>query len=184
MFSEIDYEDLFSKALNISNLQEAPIELFEGMKEKKRSFLKLEKNKRKNLSYSFNGKRDISFDKLYRIFLQNNEGKEILKRLYSQVVKDKQYKEDFVSINLEKLPALRCIYKYAIASFYKQIVKNEKPKWGNVIDRLHAVYLGYCDVYISNDNDFLEIIRLFKEIGVKCLNLSEFIEQYIEINIY
>lgn len=183
IYDTTDFEDTFQKAINGILFQEVPNKPFKEMINRKREFLKFEKNSKKKLAPPWRAHRNIPFDEFYQKSLRNKEGRALLKDICIRALEgNRKDKEDFSDPNLQRLPGLRCLFKYMYASIYKQLLKGEKPDWGSGIDRNHSVFLAYCNIFVTGDSNFLDIVRLFGE-RVKCLFFSEFIAQYVDTKV-
>ncbi len=75
-------------------------------------------------------------------------------------------------------PGLCCLFKYECASLYKQLLRNGKCTWGSGIDMTHSVFIGYCDIFLTEDPGFMDIVRLFNRSNLECLLLDEFVSRY------
>lgn len=178
----IDFEDTFQKAINGTLFQGNSDRPLEEMKKRKRYFLNFEKNSKQKLASLWQAHKDISFDEFYRGSLQNNEARAMLKDICVRAIgNSSRCNQDLLASNLQKLPGLRCLFWYECASIYKQILKGKKPTWGSGIDMTHSVFMGYCDIFVTDDPGFLDIVRLFNEPNVECLLLSEFVIQYLDM---
>lgn len=184
IYDKTDFEDIFSKAINGTLFQGVPNRLFKQMKKGKRDFLKFEKNSKKKLAPLWKAHRNIAFDEFYQNSSRNKEGRAWLEDICIRALEDNiRDKQDFSDLNLLRLPGLRCLFKYECASIYRQLLKGKKPGWGSGIDMNHSVFLGYCDIFVTADNNFLDIVRLFKEPKVKCFSFNEFMVQYLDAKI-
>lgn len=184
IYDKIDFEDTFSKAINGKLFQGVSDRPFKELKKKKQEFLRFEKNMKKRLTPLWEVSKYISFDEFYENSLRNKEAKELLRDIFIRAVEDnRRRKQDFPELDLQRLPGLRCIFKYMCASIYKQLLKGEKPKWGSGIDMNHSVFLGYCDIFVTADTNFLDILHLFKEPETQCLSFIEFMLQCVGADI-
>lgn len=174
--------NLFQRAIDGTFLEDIPSELFQEMKNKKRDYYRFEKESKKKLADSWNIYHDVKFEEFYKKTLQNSQGKAILKDICDRASKSRIDETDFSKIDLEKMPGLRFLFKYICVSIYNPLPRNEKLKWGNSIDMNHSVFIGHSDVFVTEDDDFLKIIRLFNEPQTECLSLNDFINKYVQVN--
>lgn len=181
IYDKTDFEDAFSKAINGALFQGAPNTLLKEMKKLKHDDLKFEKNSKRELAPLFEGHRNIPFNKFYRSSSRDEKAREWLRRRCIEAFGDtRRGKQDFSDLDLQRLPGLRCLFKYQCARLFRQLLMEEKPRWGSRMDMYHSVFLGYCDIFFTGDNNFLDIVNLFGESKVKCLSFSEFVAQYID----
>ncbi len=179
IYDTIDFEDTFSKAIKGTLFQGVPDGPFKEMKRKKVNFLKFEKNNMKKMLPLWKQHKNTTFDEFYQNSFRNKKGREWLEEICIRALEDsKRGKQVISDLNLQRLPGLRCLFKYMCASLYKQLLKGEKPSWGGGIDMNHSIFLGYCDIFVTADGHFLDIIKLFKEPISDFLSFSEFIARY------
>ena len=184
IYGTSDFEDTFSKAIDGSLFEGAPNTLLKEMKKLKYDDLKFEKSSQRELAPLWEGRRNIPFDKFYQTSLRYEEARKWLRRRCIAAFGDaRQGKQDFSHLDLQRLPGLRCLFKYQCARLFKQLLMQEKPRWGSRMDMYHSVFLGYCDIFVTGDDHFLDIVDSFGESGVECLSFSEFVAQYIDSTI-
>ena len=124
----------------------------------------------------------LKYEEFYKQSLENVQGKAMLKEICRRALDSEISEEDISDINLDNMPGLRFLFKYIGASTYGQLLEDKKPKWGSGIDMNHSVFIGNSDVFVTEDNDFLAIVNLFKEPQTDCLSLDDFINKHVQIN--
>lgn len=179
---ENDQKNTLQEAIDGSLFKDIPIDPFKEMKNRKYDYLASEKKSKNELKPLWKEYNNIKFEEFYMETLQNIQGKAMLKDICIRAIGNKINEEALSEINLEKLPGLRFLSKYICASIYKPLIEDKKPKWGSGIDMNHSVFIGHSDIFVTGDEDFLDIVRSFREPQTDCLVLNDFIKQYIQIN--
>lgn len=176
IYDTTDFDDTFLKAIDGTLFQGVPKKPFEEMKKIKRNFLKFERDSKKKLAPLWRQHGHITFDDFYEKSLRNREGRALLQDICVRALgKERQSEQDLLNLDLKSLPGLRCLFKYMCALTYRQLLKEETPRWGSGIDMNHSVFLGYCDIFVTSDNYFLDIALLLREPSVRCMSVSEFV---------
>jgi hypothetical protein len=179
IYSTFDFEDKFQKAIKGTLFQRISDKPLEEMKKRKRCFQKFEKNIKQKLAPHWQAYKNISFDAFYHDCLQNNEARAMLKDICVRAIgNSRRCNQDLLASNLQNLPGLCCLFKYECASLYKQLLRNGKCTWGSGIDMTHSVFIGYCDIFLTEDRGFMDIVRLFNRSNLECLSLDEFVSSY------
>lgn len=176
-YMENDLKNTLQKAIDGSLFKDIPSAPYIEMKNRKHDYLEFEKeSKRKFAPLWKEYRKEIEFEEFYINTLQNSQGKAMLKDISIRAIGDTINEYDFSEINLQKLPGLRFLFKYICSSIYKTLIEDRKPKWGSGIDMNHSVYIGYSDIFVTDDADFIAIVRSFKEPKPDCLSLNDFIK--------
>lgn len=181
-YLEDEFKGTVQKIIEGTPLEGIPSNLFEEMKNRKRDYLAFEKKSKNELMLLWKEHNGLSYEEFYNHSLENVQGKAMLKNICQRAKGDKVNEDDISEINLDNMPGLRFLFKYICASIYNQLLKDEKPKWGSGIDMNHSVFIGNSDVFVTDDEDFLDIVRLFKESHTDCLSLNEFMNKYVQEN--
>lgn len=181
LYDATDFETTSRKAINGTLFQGISATPLEDMKNTKREFLRFERDRKQELASVWQDHTDISFEEFYRGSLRNNEGRAILRDICLRAIGDaSRCERDALASNLQRLPGLRCLFKCICALTYRQLLVGTRPKWGSGIDMAHSVFIGYSDVFVTNDRAFLEIVRLFDEPKAQCLTFSNFLAQHVD----
>lgn len=180
IYDTTNFDDTFSKAIDGTLFQEVPTGPFKKMEKRKRDFLKYERNNKKKLAGLWRHQGNITFDEFCENSMRNKEGRALLRDICIRALgRERRNKQDFSDLDLRRLPGLQCLFRYMCALTYKQLLKGQKPRWGSGIDMNHSVFLGYCDIFVTGDNYFLDTVLLLKKPEVRCLSLADFIVQHI-----
>lgn len=173
IYDETDFKNIIQETIDT----EFSTELLNKIKERKSTSRDHAKDIIQKLEPQWEKHKAITFDGFYQISLKNAGFKTLLEEIYIRANGNinKCDQNELIS-NLPQMPGFQCLAKYILVLIYKQHVMGNKPNRGDNMDMLHSVFIGYCNLFVTEDQDFLDTVHLFDELRVKCLSFSEFLK--------
>ena len=182
----IDIESMLKRVTIINNplvlilegsiIEQAPQRLFEQAKNEKRSFKQTMKKNKGLVVDKWRPYKDLPFEKFQKSALKNKEGKQMIADVMVDLVEHSLPDKAIEDLGL--MPGLSNYIKYWWGLIYYHVIQDGKPKWGDNVDLHHSVYVGYSDIFVTNDRDFRDLAQIVAE-SAECLSLDDFFREYI-----